>query len=188
MALPEGIDRLGPLIDQALIEREAGRCVASKIWIDGVELDAEALDALPARATAGVSRVEVKTRRVEEVAGAALESAADYAQKIEHRLREAADAYRAADAETAGMTLAECMDALIVILETVRGASPFLGSAGDLSRLEQEIAPALALLEDHQLRQDWLAVADVIEFEIAASLSRWPEELGRHRGGAPENH
>lgn len=174
---PGDFDRVGPLIDQVLIERCTGRRVASKVWIDGVELDAAALEALADRATAGLARVEVETRAVADVARAALESAADYAPKIADRLVEAAGGYRGGDERAAGAALAESIDALVVFFEALRGVGAVLPEAAPLARLEASVAPALVELEALQTRSDWLGVADWIEFELADALRGWTAEL-----------
>lgn len=174
---PGGFDRVGPLIDQVLIDRCTGHRVASRVWIDGAELDTASLETLTDRPTAGLARVEIETRAVDDVARSALESAGEYAPKIADRLSEAAAAYRGGEERAAGAALAESMDALVVLFEALRGVGAVLTNAAPLARLETEIAPALAELETLQAGGDWIGAADWIEYELADALRSWSAAL-----------
>ncbi len=182
---PGGFDRVGPLIDQLLVERCTGRRVASRVWIDGAELDVVSLESLADRPTAGLVRVEIETRAVDDVARSALESAADYAPKVADRLSEAAAAYRSGEERVAGAALAESMDALVVLFEALRGVGAVLPEAGVIARLETSVSPALVELETLQSRGDWVGAADWIEYELADALRGWSADLvaALERGG-----
>ena len=182
---PEGFDRVGPLIDRVLQGIDAGRRVAAQVWIDGCELDEAAIADLPQRATEGLAQVEVKTRGVEDAARGALAGSHEYAPKIAARLREAANDYRIGDPAAAGAVLAECIDALVVLLETLRAVNDFLAPNGATgthesgetqATLEALLAPGLITLEERQRSGDWLGAADVIEYELADRLALWSQK------------
>ena len=181
VAAPEGMERVGALIDASLREWNGGGRVASRVWIDGGEVSEEAFDAALERPVAGIARLEVTTRSAVEVARDALDSAAAFGAQIALALRQSAAHYRGGDIAAAGEGFAKAADALVVLFHTLRSIAPFVeGSPG--AALEEEVVPALRSLEASHRDGDWVAVADRLEHEIAAALERCARDLAQHNG------
>lgn len=174
---PDGYERLGPLIDACLRDLEAEPRIASRIWLDGALVDDGELSGLETRRVDDVATIEVETRAVRDVANDAIESAAGYAENVASGLIAAAGYFRDGSIDTGSDHFTSCLDALSLLLEVMRAAAAFGARQVDPASMEASLLPLLRELEPCQANQDWLEVADRLEYEVAPLVAAWPAAL-----------
>lgn len=178
-SLPGGYEELGPMIDACLRGdlngSETGPRVASRIWLDGVLVDDFAR--LETRRVEGVASIEVETRAVVDVAIDAIESAASYAAQLASALIVAAGHFRDGSIEVASDHFTSCLDGLSLLLEVVDAVAGVGRQAVSRASMETPLLPLLCELEPCQAGEDWLALADRLEYEVAPLVATWPAAL-----------
>lgn len=145
--------------------------VVVRLVLDGHEVPANALDDLSAVSLAGCERVEVETAPVREVARKSLVSAGEYAERVQEALCHTAELLRSERPEVANEYFAEAIDGMSVLLFTLQAAAEQLGPvARSVEEIGTRVQPWLDALAEAQLAQDWIRMADYLEYEIAPVL------------------
>ena len=173
-----GLAHLGDVIEACATSDP--RDVVTCVRVNGCEIPDDSLDRLESFPLEGVEQIDVETRPRRAVAISSLESAAEYAPALSEALFAAASHLRGGRIEQAGRLQAEASDALGVFTFAVTAAAEALGSDGEpLCGLEAALRPWLQeLLEAHQ-QQDWVRVADYLEYEVAPLIDGCRQGIAR---------
>ena len=154
-----------------LASSEAEARVVLRLSLDGKEVPAGELGDLSEVALGECERVEVETASVREVAWKSLASAGEYADRVRDALLETAQLMRADRPEVASEFFVEAIDAMSVLLFTLQAAAEHLGpEAQPVEEIGIRVQPWLDSVADAQQAQDWIRVADYLEYEIAPVL------------------
>ncbi|GAB4239461.1 MAG: hypothetical protein OHK0028_17320 [Deltaproteobacteria bacterium] len=169
---------------------ETGR-VAGRVEIDGQELTNRAERELADRTLESVAEISLSTGTAAELLRSGLQGALSLADAIGKDIARTVESFRSGDAERGRSLYAACVEAMGTffqmaggILNGIRGGY-FEVSAGVTAGAEAPSAETAELLErllDHQKREDWIAMADVLEFEVAPNLDTWVRFLGALAG------
>ena len=183
----------GELLDVLDEQRAASGDVVTGVRLGGVDLPAfRAADVL-SEALAVDAEIYVETARPEDLIREALNEAEGAVESIAAAAQSLGGAYRTTEIGKANASLpefAESLGSLMVITSTVaQGAGVDLASLGDgrvsaVQMINNLIAHTDTLLSAHRVR-DWKQVADVIEYDIASAVRRWPIVLTAIRQSAP---
>ena len=166
-----------------VIDREAatlGRIVTA-VRIDGVDAPAFRDADLAARPLDGVAVVEVLTGTESDLIGGCIREAGAAIESLRAATTTLGGAFRRHDLTAANSGLTDLAGGLATLMSMLQAVA--LGLRVDLeSGRGQPQSPAdlVAELSGHvealiaaQGNQDWLTVADVIEYDIEPSLRRW---------------
>lgn len=156
--------------------------------LDGCEIGDDERAEVERLPTHGAGRLEVESRPLCEIAHDGLESAAAYAREVADAFRRTADLLREGRVARATALFREALDATDVLLVAIRRAAAALGPlAAPLAALEPSLERGIDAMERHFAATDWVALADCLEFEVAAEIATWQEPLGavRRRAGEP---
>lgn len=160
--------------------------VVVRLELDGERVSDEALADLSAIGLVSTQQVRFWTASVREVALQGLASAGAYADRVRLALCETADLMRADRPEVANEHFAEAIDGMSVLFFTLEAASQQLGAVAEpVQTIGAEIQPWLDAVLKAQEAQDWVRVADYLEYEIAPILERAPDQIdaARRQGG-----
>ncbi len=124
-----------------------------------------------------------------------LAQAADTARRLAGHAVESAGAFRAGRLEQAHAALQEFTGGAGLLLTTIEAVAIARGTTVDqlawngatlAAHARSLMRPLTAVIEAHESR-DWLTVADVLEFDVQATLEHWPamfEGLAQPHAGA----
>lgn len=183
----------GELLDVLDQERTVSGDVVTGVRLDGVDTPAfRSADAL-ARTISADAEIYIETTRPADL----IESTLDEAQTVSAAIVDAAlclgGSFRGKDIAGANRALpafADSLGSLIVATSAVaQGIGADLSVIGDgrisaIEMINNLIAHADSLLSA-QLAHDWTRVADVIEYDIAGAVRRWPTVLQGIREHVP---
>lgn len=157
---------------------EGGRRVLEQVSIDGIAIGDDEIGEIRELSTQGAGELSVESRDVERVACEGIESSVEYARSVRDSFLRAADEFRAGQIEPASALLADCTDALSVLLYVIGQISRTLGAeASDLEGWADSLTTPFSELVECQERGDWIGVSDLLEHEVATRLGTWPERL-----------
>ena len=153
---------------------EAPQIVVS-MRLDGVGVPGERLADLSEISLVGVREVEIATRPARELALQSLDSAAAYAGEVGKALTETAELMRASRPEVANEQFAEVIDAMSVLFFALDAAARQLGEeAVGIESIGERIQPWLDQILEAQQTQDWIRVADYLEYEVGPVIDDAP--------------
>jgi len=166
--------------------------IVGRVEIDGEELTNRAEKELAGRTLDGVAEISVSTGTAADLFRDGLQGALSLGGAIEKDIARAVESFRSGDTERGRFLYTACIEAMGTffqlaggILNGIRGGYfqvPEGASAGGPAP-SSETAELLERLLDHQKREDWIAMADVLEYEVAPNLETWVGFLGGLSGG-----
>lgn len=122
-------------------------------------------------------------RTPHEIGVATLHHAAEYAERVSVAVGEAAALFRAAKTELGNQYLAETLDAINVLLVTIDAAYDAMHAKQDerISTASESQGWIEALCSAHAA-EDWIRVADILEFDAGQSLVSWRDRIRAGHG------
>jgi hypothetical protein len=171
------------LIDRT--EAADGRMVTAARF-DGVDEPTFREPALADRSLAGIGRVEVESRPASVVVAESLQQAGQALTALHASTLELADLFRGHQPTAANQYLIELATALRVFVGVVAAASEALNvdmqtlRVGDrqVKDILDALGTSLEAMLPAQTGEDWLTVADILQFDVAATLEDWNIVLG----------
>ncbi len=128
-----------------------------------------------------VKDLKIITKTPKELARLALKGSVEAIEHLKNALLNVSELYRIGDDMEANEQLANCFDALRAFLNVVdnsrnilkmdNGSSPVEGEGYE--EFMERFSEILDEIEEGQNFEDWLLVADVIEYELIPHLERW---------------
>lgn len=168
---------------------DVGR-VACRVLVDGEELTPVAEKERAAASVCDVTEVRVTTSSPDELMRDGLEGAKALDEAIRHDIEKAVASFRAGDAEAGNSHYLACVKSLGTffaitegILDGIRGGffpAPE-GTAASVLPPSGETADVFRRLLEYQQCQDWLAMADMLEYEVTPNLRDWTAFLEGQR-------
>ena len=163
------------LVASLATARDEAPHILVSLRLDGVEVPGESLADLSEISLAGVREAEIETRPARELALESLESAAAYAGEVGKALAETAELMRASRPEVANEQFTEVIDAMSVLFFALDAAARQLGGeAAGIESLGQRIQPWRDQILEAQQTQDWIRVADYLEYEVGPVIDEAP--------------
>ncbi len=118
------------------------------------------------------------SRSPEEVARASLHHARQYCANVDTALGRVVQLLRGSRVPEATELYTQTLDALNVLVFVLTAAAAQLGDESEpLLAIEEDSAGWLAELEQAQELDDWTALADCLEYEVATRVNGWRERV-----------
>ena len=119
------------------------------------------------------------TRSPREIGLSSLAHARSYAQNVGSATDRVAELLRTSRIQEANELFAQALDALNVLVFTIDTATHLLGAEAKTQcpDAQSEAQAWVTRLADAQQNQDWIRVADVLEFDVRPSLDAWSEAI-----------
>lgn len=183
----------GELLEVIDEQRAVCQDVVTVVRLDGVDLPAFRSAEALSQPIAANTEVFVETAQPADLIQETLDQAETVAKTIVEAAMCLGGAYRGKDVPGANKALpdfADSLGSLVVVTSAVaHGANVDLNVVGDgripaVQMINNLITHVDTLLKA-QIARDWNRVADVIEYDIASTLRRWPLVLKGIRQAAP---
>ena len=176
LSVSQGVQNWSQLL-QELESKHLGRGQAiSSVHFDGDEIiqfrDSEYLE----RPLHSIGEVKIEAKPLLSMAKDAVQDAQRYLVNLQASLADIADAFRNQLAEQANTKLSEAFQGIKLLLSLLEGIELSLTGqykSGN-TRVENavvDMAPTLESLIEAQTQQDWILVADILEFEMLCNLT-----------------
>ncbi|MGH0033715.1 MAG: hypothetical protein ACQGVK_01665 [Myxococcota bacterium] len=152
--------------------------VLTRLCLDGREVPEEEWDEARGLTLDGIHALEIEATPVDEVARRSLHEVSEYGPRVRDALVRVVDGLRRGETQRACALYATSLDAISVVLFAVNAsAARFAAEAESLAGMDAALLPWLKELADSQEREDWVSVADLLEFELIPLLEGWFERI-----------
>jgi hypothetical protein len=179
---------------QLLSSIEAGdlreRLVVTAVRFRGVDQPSFREPATLAADLASIAAVDVDTAPASDLVASAVQTICDGIEPLVAAARQAADAFRLHDLPRGHRDLADFVLTFRVLADltavldqadaSLRSTPPQTRDTAVFEQVEQ----SLESLVSFEMNEDWISVADVLEYEIAHLLPRWASAVGADGGNA----
>jgi hypothetical protein len=178
--LESSAETWGELLDTLDARAAADGVILSAARFDGVDEPAFRAPAVTSRELRGLNRVDIETARAAEFLRACLVEAVRPLPDVARNAQTLAECYRRHDLARghAGLAgLAAELRSLAMLLGTLRGplgidlAAP-TGDGGTIDQRIADLGSALDALVAAQSSEDWVTVADTLEYDIEPAIQR----------------
>jgi hypothetical protein len=166
-------------------EREGARIL--KVKLNGEDVtgkDHSLLDSLPLDQ---IQEIEVDTGDPKVLARSSLYSVADFLEKLLNDLQDTAELLRLGYGERANQRFLRCIDGLQVFMHSLESCRRLLGISFELlfvpagqegdaitvAENRRRLFEVLDSMIEAQTNQDWVLLADLLEFELVPVLEDW---------------
>lgn len=165
---------LGDLIFSVLREDAGSARAVERVVVNGCEIPEQSLEKLELFPLDDVHEIELISRPLYEIALASLESSRDYCERLRVAFERIVDGLRAGRVEEANRLYCDAIDGLGLLVFAVTAAARQLGDRGlSLVGMDSAVIPSLEQLVEAQEVQDWVRVADTLEYELAPAIHEW---------------
>lgn len=165
---------LGELVFSLLREDTTCTRVVERLTVNGCAIPEESLEKLELFPLEDIHEIELASKPVVEVALASLESSRDYCERLRSAIDRIVDGLRAGRVEEANRLYCDAIDGLGLLVFAVTAAARELGESGlPLVGMDSAVIPSLEQLVEAQEVQDWVRVADTLEYELSPAIGEW---------------
>jgi hypothetical protein len=180
-----GLKTWGELLEALEQGDGPGRAIVTAVRFGGVDQPSFREPGVLARDLRFAAPVEVETCGAHAIIASAVQSALDGLQPISDAARSTADLFRQHDLPAAHAALVE----LVTTLQTLASLTAAVANADSAvgarmpalndpsSTFLNGVGSSLESLITAATGEDWISVADVLEYEIAEELPRWQDVL-----------
>ena len=159
--------------------------VVTNVRLDGVEEPAFRDPGLCAQPMSTFSLVEVETGEPQVLARRCLGEAASAVVELRLATRDTADRFRLYNVSEAQEGLQHVSESLVLVLRIVAAAGLALrreldsadGDGRSLGTLSNDLETVVGILLEAQGNEDWIQVADILEYDLNPILSGWHSAL-----------
>lgn len=184
----EDTQKVGDVLQRVTAELPPNRVVAH-IVLNGRAIPKYEQSRMLENSLREVKELQIRTADAEIWAANGMDIALSRLERVHSSLLIAAELFRDEEAERGGICLNRCLEGLERFLETViitRCAlkldfSRIEVEGMTLARLEREFSTILEAIVDCQLRQDFIGIADKVEYELLTNIHLWTGALQKLR-------
>lgn len=181
-----------------LLRAVEGRCTAAgqvvtAVRFDGVDQPAFREAALESRELADIATVEIEATRPTDLLLSSLDQAVSAADALAQSAERMAAGFRGFDVSAANAELREFAGSLATLISFTTAICQATGV--DLAGVDYEGAPAAQMVDEllahadamigAQQVGDWITLADIVEYDLAPALGRWPGLFDALRARVP---
>jgi hypothetical protein len=183
---------LGVVLEEIYRKVSTSGRIVGRVEIDGQELTDRAEKELTTQSMESVEEISLTTATASELLRSGLQGALSLAGAIDKDIVRAVDLFRSGDASRGQSLYAACVEAMGTFFQLAGGVLNGIqsgafdvpaGVSSDATPPSAETARMLERLLDHQKREDWTAMADELEYEVAPNLKKWAAFLETLSGG-----
>ena len=135
-----------------------------------------------------LDEIQVQASPMEDMVRSAVSEAEGYLVTLETSLAEVAEAFRHQSTNEANKKLSQVFEGIKMLAALLQGvelslSGQYLQGATSVAQVLTEMGPTLESLVESQSQEDWILVADILEFELLANLSAFEHPLAafKHR-------
>jgi hypothetical protein len=185
----EGMQCFGELMESLHKQAADHGDAVITIRLNGEDITGQDRSHLEELALDQVETLEVHTGDPRTLAKAALSSIAEFHQQLLSEMRSTAELFRLGDAERSNRSFLACIDGLQVFMHTLESCRKMLGVSFELltipsaenqdeltvAEYRRNLFSVLDGLFNAQTDQDWVLLADMLEYELIPALEEWEQ-------------
>lgn len=182
---PSALRTFGEVVEEAGRRAASGGRVVSRVVVDGREVSARLEQEMAARPAGGIGEVRIATTTPRALLREALDGALELSTAILRDIQSAAESIRSGDLPSAKALYGSGVESLATFFQLAAAvfngiqsgafplsAGPAAGSA-ELPSPPPSTAEVLQRLLSAQKAENWSAMADLLDGEIAPNLREW---------------
>ena len=156
--------------------------VITSVHFDGSEVLQFRDDDVLRRSLGSIEEVRVEAAPMETMVRSALGEAEGYLLTLQTSLAEVAETFRQEATEQANAKLSQVFEGIKMFAALLQGielqvSGNFHQGRTSVAQILTDLGPTLESLIDAQTRQDWILVADILEFELLTNVSSFEQSL-----------
>lgn len=170
-------ETLGEVLDAILKSRHDS--YIRRIWLDGEETSATAQDTLMT-SPSSVGLLELELASLEDVLAINLANAKDYLEKLIPGFQKAADLFRMGSEQEANKYYLQILDGIDWFSQVVQSIVKSQGKDPEEQSLldrQEKLTELMAQMLEANENQDWVLMADLLEYEMVPFYTDWQEAL-----------
>ena len=152
-----------------------------RIWLDGQEVSSDSQDTLKTLTTS-VELLELELAELQDLLANNLTNAKDYLVKLIPGFQKAADLFRMGNEQEANQYYLQVLDGIewfsqvvIIIVSTQKNKS----EEKSLEERQKKLTDLMSQMLEANQNQDWVLMADLMEYEMIPLYKDWKEVLSR---------
>lgn len=152
-----------------------------RIWLDGQEVSSDSQDTLKT-STKSVELLELELAELQDLLANNLTNAKDYLVKLIPGFQKAADLFRMGNEQEANQYYLQVLDGIewfsqvvIIIVSTQKNKS----EEKSLEERQKKLTDLMSQMLEANQNQDWVLMADLMEYEMIPFYKDWKEVLSR---------
>ena len=152
-----------------------------RIWLDGQEVSSDSQDTLKTLTTS-VELLELELAELQDLLANNLTNAKDYLVKLIPGFQKAADLFRMGNEQEANQYYLQVLDGIewfsqvvIIIVSTQKNKS----EEKSLEERQKKLTDLMSQMLEANQNQDWVLMADLMEYEMIPFYKDWEELLSR---------
>ena len=152
-----------------------------RIWLDGQEVSSDSQDTLKT-STTSVGLLELELAELQDLLANNLTNAKDYLVKLIPGFKKAADLFRMGNEQEANQYYLQVLDGIewfsqvvIIIVSTQKNKS----EEKSLEERQKKLTDLMSQMLEANQNQDWVLMADLMEYEMIPFYKDWKEVLSR---------
>lgn len=152
-----------------------------RVWLDGQEVSSTTQDTLKTSATS-VGLLELELAHLKDLLANNLVNAREYLEKLIPGFQEAADLFRMGNEQEANKYYLQILDGIdwfSQVVMTIINAQEIKPEEQSLENRQKKLTNLMAQMLEANQNQDWVLLADLLEYEMIPFYADWQEVLSR---------
>ena len=152
-----------------------------RVWLDGKEVSSNAQDTAKTSA-ASVGLLELELAQLQDLLANNLTNAKAYLEKLIPGFQKAADLFRMGNEQEANQYYLQVLDGIdwfSQVVLTIVNAQEKKFEEKSLEERQKELTGLMAQMLEANENQDWVLLADLLEYEMIPFYKDWQEVLAR---------
>ncbi len=152
-----------------------GNAIAS-VFFDGEEINEYRHGEILERSLDSIITIQITTSSLQDMVKQAIADAGNYQSTLQNAMMETAELFRIQNLQDANLRLSEIFQGIKMFIALMKGlelqcSGQTRMDSSPIDKLIEEMGPTLESLIDSQNQQDWILVADILEFELASAIN-----------------
>ena len=152
-----------------------------RVWLDGKEVSSNAQDTAKTSA-ASVGLLELELAQLQDLLANNLTNAKEYLERLIPGFQKAADLFRMGNEQEANQYYLQVLDGIewfSQVILTIVNAQENKLEEKSLEERQKELTGLMAQMLEANENQDWVLLADLLEYEMIPFYKDWQEVLSR---------
>ena len=152
-----------------------------RVWVDGQEVSTSAQDTLKTSA-ASVGLLELELAQLQDLLANNLTNAQEYLEKLISGFQKAADLFRIGNEQEANQYYLQVLDGIewfSQVITLIFSTQENKFEEKSLEKRQKQLTDLMAQMLEANQNQDWVLMADLMEYEMIPFYKVWQEVLSK---------
>ena len=164
----------------AIVKRRQNSYIR-RVWVDGQEVSTSAQDTLKTSA-ASVGLLELELAQLQDLLANNLTNAKEYLEKLISGFQKAADLFRMCNEQEANQYYLQVLDGIewfSQVITLIFSTQENKFEEKSLEKRQKQLTDLMAQMLEANQNQDWVLMADLMEYEMIPFYKVWQEVLSK---------